>query len=224
VDDAAKGNGKSMEHVKICPKCGAEYYPDILDCADCHVALQWSQALPQLSPAQAEELGRLEENKWWGVDDTPRDVNRSDGWDRFDPDEVLGHLSSDLERIVAIYRTGLARAGIPTAILPTTRYQPAIDRVDQSPVMGNRHVVKKAGQVPVGDVLGGFQYDLFARRADFERAEEIISEMFGDLHPDQEKGFYAEYELGHCPACGSELAEHADECPDCGLPFSAQEE
>jgi len=206
-----------MERVKICPQCGAEYYPDILECADCHVALQWAQEIPRPSVERAEDLRRRDEDKWWGVDDDAPDVNRSDGWDLFAPDEFLGQLTSDLERIIAVYRTGLARAGIPSAILPTTRFQPAVDDLEESVISGNRHVVEPARQVPVGDVLGGFRYDIFVRHADFARAEEIITEMFAELHPGQEAGLYREYEAGRCPACGAELAEEAVECPDCGL-------
>lgn len=213
-----------MERVKICPQCKAEYYPDILDCADCGVALVWPEARPSLAPQRAAELARLEEDKWWGVEKKPRNQHRGDGWEYFAEEEILGHLTSDIERIIASYRTRLVKLGVPTAILPTTRFQPAIDRLEQSVVYGNRHLVQEARQVPVGDVLGGFQYDLFVRREDVDRAEEVIAAMFGDLHPGLEKGFYSEYEMGQCPACGAELSENAEACPDCGLPFTAQEE
>lgn len=209
-----------MEQFKICPKCGAEYYPDIIECADCHVALVWPQAASASAAPDRQEEQRRREDAWWGVKRDDRQRDMGDGWNTFEPDEILGQVTSDIERIIGKYRVRLARVGIPSAVLPTTRYQRASARLEQSVIFGNREVIEPAGQVPVGDVLEGFQYDLFVRRTDYEAAREIISEMFDELHPEQPGGFFTEYELGKCPACGAEVPEDATECPDCGLPLA----
>ncbi len=190
-----------MDRVKICPVCHAEYYPDVLECADCHVALVWPGRHPVTEPLQDDG-----------------------GWDQFEETEILGQVACDEERIIGIYRANLAREGIPSAILPTTRYQPKEVRFEYSVVSGNREIEIEAGQVPVGDILEGFRYDLFVRRLDWERATEMITELFPGLHPDQPDGFYHEYELGKCPACGAEVPEGATECPDCGLSLADPDE
>ncbi len=212
-----------MEQFKICPKCGAEYLPEILECADCHVALVWPRASLAPSGLHSEDQERHQEDAWWGVkqDDPPR--REGNGWDGFGPDEILGQVTSDLERIVDKYRVRLARVGIPAAVLPTTRYRRASERLERSSVFGSREVIEQAGQVPVGNIQDGFQYDLFVRRTDFEAADEIVTEMFGELHPDLPGGFFSEFAFGKCPACGAEVPEDATECPDCGLSLVEQD-
>ncbi len=206
-----------MDEFKICPKCGAEYYPEIQVCADCGVALVWSSTQVPVLTVE-EELD--EEDQWWGTKKGDPQRETDGDWGLFGEDEILCQVAGDRERIIGQYRVRLARVGIPTAVLPTTRYQKAESYLEQSVVFGNREVVIPAGQVPVGDVLNGFNYDLFVRRADWPRADEITRDMFAELHPDMESGFYNEFELGKCPACGAEVPEDATECPDCGLPLA----
>ncbi len=203
-----------MDQFKICPKCGAEYYPEIQACADCGAALVWSGN--QIRNVAVEDE-RQEEDQWWGgkKDDPPRETDG--GWSRFASGEILGQVTSDLERFIDQYRVRLARVGIPTAILPTTRYQRPSAHMEYSAIFGNREVIIPAGQVPVGDILGGFLYDLFVSRDDWPQADEIIREMFSEAHPDQQGALFNEFELGRCPACGAEVPEDAVECPDCGL-------
>ncbi len=186
-----------MDRVKVCPVCHSEYYPDVQVCADCGVSLEWAQTQQDIEPL---------------VD--------GGGWDQFEPTEIIGQLTADLEKVTGIYRANLVKAGIPSAQLPLTRYLRPMSGRDSSPMSGNSALNPQGRQVPVGDLLGGFHFILFVRRGDLEVADGIISELFAGLHPHQEDGSYQEFTEGACPACGAEIHADATECPDCGLPFT----
>jgi len=184
-----------MENTKVCPTCEAEYYPEIQVCADCGTALEWA-----------------------GAEVDPDAVTITDhGWDQFAETEILGQVAGDLEKAVVVYLAHLKHAGIIAATLPRTTYVSGDLKISYSAVFGNALTGGKAGQVPVGDVLNGYQYVIFVRQQDFEAAERIIAEQFAKEHPDLEKGFYREFELGGCPACDAPVGEDAEVCPDCGL-------
>ncbi len=182
-----------MEATKTCPQCQCEYRSSAQICADCGVPLVWSG--PAVEPTGFDE----------------------GGWDEVPPGEILGTVATDNEKVIRIYLGHLKQAGIQGAVLPLTRYQSRELRFDDSVIFGRVVSGGKAGQIPVGDVLTGFQYILFVRQVDFSRAQEIVDDLFAELHPGQEEGFSREFELGECPACGAAVAEAADECPDCGL-------
>ena len=188
-----------MDRVKICPRCKAEYYPDILQCADCGVALVWPAAKPVVARPEVEQL---EEDEWWGIRSQPKVQKDDDGWDQFEDTEILGQLASDVGKIIRIYRATLLEAGIPAAQLPNTRYREG------------RHL-------PVGYLDEGFENILFVRKDDMKAAEHIVEELFTNLHPDLPGGLNLEFAEGQCPACGAAIPDDATECPDCGLPFTA---
>ncbi len=186
-----------MNPTKICPTCHAEYIPEAQTCPDCNVTLEWSAQ----SVATDDDASPLGPATW---DDIP------DG-------EILGQLAGDNERVLKKYAALLEAAGIRSATLPLTAYVGRGMRRAPSVFYGVAFKAGKSEQVAVGDVVEGFQYQLFVPRDDYDRAHDIIGERFADLHPDQGMGSQREYDLGACPACSATLAEDAPECPDCGL-------
>ena len=183
---------------KICPTCHVEYLSKALMCADCKVSLVWdSDDTPAIIPGIIEEAT----------------------WDNFPSGTILGQLTSDNEKVIEIYIGHLKSAKIRSAVLPVTNYHSGELNSNYSVVFGTQVTGGKAGQVPVGDVVEGFDFILFAPREDYERANKLIQDIFADLHPGQEMGFSQEYDSAECPACGFELKEESIECPDCGLCF-----
>ncbi len=139
------------------------------------------------------------------------------GWDDISPGVILGEITSDHERVIGVYLAYFKTEGIMAATLPRTRYSSRELQMTQSVIFGNTLTGGKGGQIPDGDVLEGFAYHLFVQQSDYERADQIIEEHFAELHPGQEEGFYREFDLGSCPACGYAVADGADICGDCGL-------
>ena len=65
-----------MSDVKYCPECNAEYYPHIIDCADCGVPLKTPAELSEIRERQEQfeeedvhrrqlPLGMTEEAGYW---------------------------------------------------------------------------------------------------------------------------------------------------------------
>ena len=183
---------------KICPDCRAEYLPKASICADCNVPLNWDNA--EIPPIISDDL-------------------ESPQWNDFPPNTILGHLTGDKEEIIKIYQGHFKVAGIRSAVLPRTIYQTGELQFSNSPVFGRTVSGGKGGQIPIGDVVKGFEFDIFVPRENYERAGEIVEELFTDLHPGQENGFSQEFDISNCPACGFDVNEAASECPDCGLCF-----
>jgi len=184
---------------KTCPKCGSEYLSHVQICADCEVSLEWAAvAEEKLYPGE--------------------DIQES-GWDGFPDGMILGHLVTDVDKIIEIYLGFLKEAGINFALLPLTTYKTAEFEYRTSAVFGTTVTGGRSGQVPVGNIRDGYEFMIFVSREDFDRAYEIIIREFKGLHPGQEHGFSREYEQDACPACGFALSEEAEQCPDCGLSF-----
>ena len=180
---------------KVCPNCRSEYVSRAQTCADCQVPLLW--ATEEVVPGKLEDAG----------------------WDNIPQGKFFGQLVSDDDDIIEVYLGHLKSAGIRGAVLPVTTYESAGLKYGFSAVFGTIVSGGTAGQIPVGSVVEGFQYNLFVSREHYDRAEEIIQREFAALHPGQEHGYAREYELGSCPACSCGLREEDEECPDCGLSF-----
>ncbi|MCB1182192.1 hypothetical protein KDM41_02085 [bacterium] len=184
-----------METTKTCPACGAEYRPTALNCADCNVTLEWTRA-----PGPTPEPGALD----------------TASWESLAAGGLLGLVTGDHEDIVRVYLAHLHEAGIPAALLPRTRFvgrggTPSYSRVFGALAEGG------AGFEPVGSVLDGYEYELYVRRPDYERAAALVDDLYTELHPDRPEGLYREFDASACPACGCGLGDDATECPDCGL-------
>jgi hypothetical protein len=187
-----------MQRVKICPTCREEFVAEAQQCPDCGATLVWPSRLDELPPA---------------------DLDAAVDWDRFPPGEILGQVAGGSERVVGTYVALLAAEGVRCAVLPVTRYVPRGMTRRPSVFYG---VFLSAGggkQVPVSDGIEGFEYQLFVRREDTGRAEEIIGRVFARLHPGREEGLSVEFAAGRCPACGAAVPDEAAACPDCGLVF-----
>lgn len=183
-----------MQPTKICPTCREEFLPEAQVCPDCGATLIWQSQSGKLPAADLAEAD----------------------WDFVAPGEILGQIAVDEEKIVATYVALLAEADIRAAVLPLTRFVPLGMTRTPSVFYG---VFLKAGggkQIPVADT-DGFTFMLFVRRADTERADEVLDGAFAELHPGREEGLALEFDLGACPACGAAVPEEADACPDCGL-------
>jgi len=189
----------ALEATKTCPNCDAEYYARVQMCADCQIPLQWTK-----SPSHENGATPLTET----------------GWDQFENGEILGQVTSDLEKIIDEYIKEFKRSGIRSAVLPLTRFVTKDMAVAQSIPFPSAVVDGQSGEIPVGDLVEGYQFILFVRQLDHEAASRIIEENFVRLHPGQENGFHLEFEADQCPACGFALPEAMNECPDCGLMFS----
>jgi hypothetical protein len=59
--------------------------------------------------------------------------------------------------------------------------------------------------------------DLLVRKIDLDAAASVLGESFKELM--QREGLEAKTEMKFelCPACGSQVPEKAEECPECGL-------
>jgi hypothetical protein len=73
------------------------------------------------------------------------------------------------------------------------------------------------GQSP--DVFGGAQlFGLYVQSEHVSRARDLDDSIAAQVLP-EEAPTLAEGEQEACPACSTELAANATECPDCGLVF-----
>ena len=187
-----------MQPVKICPTCRDEFVPEAQQCPDCGATLVWPSRLDELPAA---------------------DLTAAVDWDRILPGEILGQVANDSEKVIGTYVALLAAEGVRCAVLPVTRYVPEGMTRRPSVFYGVFFSAGGGEQVPVSDSIEGFEYQLFVRREDTARADEIIGRVFGKLHPGREEGLSVEFAAGECPACGSAVPDEADECPDCGLAF-----
>jgi hypothetical protein len=185
---------------KICPECRVEYLSRAQTCADCGVALIWASRKSEVILAEtlAEALAEAH-------------------WDGVAPGVILGELVADHEYVIKGYLGHLKAAGIRSAVLPATRYEPRERQHTDSVVFGRTASGGGAEQVPVGTVLEGFHYILFVSREKYEQANALIDEVFESLHPGEFRGLSFEFEAGTCPACGYGVDEAAEDCPDCGL-------
>ena len=53
--------------------------------------------------------------------------------------------------------------------------------------------------------------------ADVEDAGRLMSEQFRDMVAEEGLAAGTELTYGTCPACGHEIADDQEECPECGL-------
>ena len=188
-----------MQPTKICPACRDEFVPEAQVCPDCGATLVWPSQLAELPTA---------------------DIHEAD-WDFVAPGEILGQIATGNEKVVATYVALLAEEGLRAAVLPLTRY--VAQGMTRTPSAFYGVFLRAGGgnQTPVGGVVDGYQYMLFVRRADTERAEAVMERVFAELHPGCEEGLHQEFAAGACPACGAAVGEEADACPDCGLAFGS---
>lgn len=183
-----------MQQIKICPDCRYEFVPEAMCCPDCGTALVWPSQLDEVPTADLREAT----------------------WDFAEPREILGQIASDTEQVVSAYLAALTEEGIRAAVLPRTRYEPPGIARAPSVFYGVFLRPGRGEQAPVGGVVEGFEYMLFVRRDETERAEAAVERAWHRLFPDGDTR-HREYELGVCPACGASAGEDADACPDCGL-------
>ena len=65
-------------------------------------------------------------------------------------------------------------------------------------------------------------FHLLVSKEDARRAHDRIEEHFSEQHPEAGDS-WERMSQGKCPACGSDVAPEAAECPDCGLALLSAE-
>ncbi len=183
------------EEVKICAKCGAEYSPQALMCADCGGALVW--------PHQYEE-------RFVPLADEEERVLIREGSMRY-LKELRGHLEKDG------IRSDIRFHGEIPGACPTTKprfglYVPVEDEAAAKEV-DRRHWIQGAPEH-----ASSFKYEEQELKGVCPACSHTLPEKAAEC-PECGLVMGDDGEIATCPACNAEVGDEVDKCPSCGAEF-----
>jgi len=183
------------EPIKICSKCGAEYSPQALMCADCGGKLVWpNEYEKRFVPMEAEEAKALVR------EGSMRYVK-----------ELGRHLEKDGIRS-EIRSHGVVPGACPT---PNTRWGLYVPVADEAAA---KEIDRKYWLHGAPEHAASFKYEEQELQGVCPACSHTLPEKAVEC-PECGLVVSADGEISTCPACNAEVGDEVDKCPKCGAEF-----
>jgi ribosomal protein L40E len=184
-----------QESIKICSKCGAEYSPEALMCADCGGELIWPNEY---------------EKRFVPLADQEAQVLIREGSLRY-LKELGGHLGTDGIRSEIRFH-GEVPGACPTAKVRFGLYVPVADEAVAKEI-DRRHWLHGAPEH-----AASFKYEEQELQGVCPACSHTLPEKAVEC-PECGLVVGADGEMATCPACDAEVGDEVDKCPKCGAEF-----